>query len=72
MKMSTTHNIEMHKLHVLDVQKVEITYMNDIVNRHCFIKANDSVPLPIRVFHENMFFKMKISATHRALAWGLV
>jgi len=45
MKMSTTHNIEMHKLHVLDVQKVEITYMNDIVNRPCFIKANDSVPM---------------------------
>jgi len=27
MEMSTTHNIEMHKLHVLDVQKVEITFM---------------------------------------------
>jgi len=61
MKMSTTHNIEMHKLHVFDVQKVEITYIifvyyaarktrltenrNDIVNRLCFIKANDSVPM---------------------------
>ena len=41
MKMSTTHNIEMHKLHVFDVQKVEITY--DILN--CFIKANDSLPM---------------------------
>jgi len=43
MVMSTTHNIEMHKLHVFDVQKVEITY--DIENRFCFIKANDSVPM---------------------------
>ena len=26
----------------------------------------------IRVFHKNMFFKKKISATHHASAWGLV
>ena len=26
----------------------------------------------IRVFHENMFFQKKISATHHASAWGLV
>ena len=26
----------------------------------------------IRVFHENMFFRKKISATHHASAWGLV
>ena len=25
-----------------------------------------------RVFHENMFFQKKISATHHASAWGLV
>ena len=24
----------------------------------------------IRVFHENMFFRKKISATHHASAWG--
>ena len=28
--------------------------------------------LDSRVFHENMFFKKKISATHHASAWGLV
>ena len=28
--------------------------------------------MDIRVFHENMFFKKKISATHHASAWGLV
>ena len=28
--------------------------------------------VPTRVFHENMFFKKKISATHHASAWGLV
>ena len=26
----------------------------------------------IRVYRENMFFKIKISATHNASAWGLV
>ena len=28
--------------------------------------------MQVRVFHENMFFRKKISATHYALAWGLV
>ena len=33
-------------------------------------QTDDSIH--IRVFHKNMFFKIKISATHHALAWGLV
>ena len=34
--------------------------------------TEDEMKLYIRVFHKNMFFKKKISATHHASAWGLV
>ena len=36
------------------------------------LQVNIYIHIYIRVFHENMFFKKKIIATHHASAWGLV